>query len=260
MNARSAITTAKVAFNTLPNYYAKNMGCRFSQAATIGRGLETYIPRRRNFATIFCIAVNVETSLDYIELFFRFMSVKLMAELASPCIEELNGGFREHGIGYPFSNGQIIAILEAKRDRSDICQADISQACSYGSLIRPIPPLTIITNGKCWRFFKTIEDSEITSSEVVAESAYRPTVELERYHKEVKNFLGYSKHNLHQFSRWQVKTNIATLLGSQEDISGALLGLALSGELTLGSDARDALLKPTEKLWGTASAILWFCS
>ena len=65
-------------------------------------------------------------------------------------------------------------------------------------------------------------------------------MELDRYHKEVKNFLGYSKHNLHQFSRWQVKTNMATLLGSQEDISGAWLGLALSGELTLGSDAREA--------------------
>lgn len=53
---------------------------------------------------------NVEKALDVVELSFKFIDHFKASEIADGAIEELNNRFKEHGVGYQFTNGQIIRI------------------------------------------------------------------------------------------------------------------------------------------------------
>ena len=63
---------------------------------------------------------DVEKTLDAVELSFRFIDFGTRdhldqygydaSERANDAIEELNNRFKEHGVGYQFTNGQIIRI------------------------------------------------------------------------------------------------------------------------------------------------------
>ena len=56
---------------------------------------------------------DIEKALDPVELSFRIMAhvaVPNAAEAADNAIEELNARFKEHGVGYQFTNGEIIRV------------------------------------------------------------------------------------------------------------------------------------------------------
>jgi AbiJ N-terminal domain 4 len=69
----------------------------------------------------YLLSAGVEDALDLIEVTFRFIDIVLRQldqyerqnyHLAEPdsAIEELNGRFREHGIGYEFTEGEIVRV------------------------------------------------------------------------------------------------------------------------------------------------------
>ena len=56
---------------------------------------------------------DIEKALDPVELSFRIMAhvaVPNAAEAADNAIGELNARFKEHGVGYQFTNGEIIRV------------------------------------------------------------------------------------------------------------------------------------------------------
>lgn len=56
---------------------------------------------------------DIEKALDPVELAFRVMTyiaVPNASEVADNAIEELNSRFKEHGVGYQFTNGEIIRV------------------------------------------------------------------------------------------------------------------------------------------------------
>ena len=74
----------------------------------------------QEFVNFFLRENNIEKVLDTLELSFRFIDGPARewqyanphdaSKIADEAIEELNYRFREHGIGYQFSNGQIIRM------------------------------------------------------------------------------------------------------------------------------------------------------
>ncbi len=53
---------------------------------------------------------NIEKALDAVELSFRYIEHRYVPERADEARKELNQRFKEHGVGYQFTNGQIIRI------------------------------------------------------------------------------------------------------------------------------------------------------
>ncbi len=80
-------------------------------------GERDYIQELANF---FLSEENIERALDAVELSFRvinratrnwnYLRRQNANEIADAAIEELNGRFKEHGVGYQFSDGEIIRI------------------------------------------------------------------------------------------------------------------------------------------------------
>jgi len=80
-------------------------------------GNREYIQELVNF---FLHEENIERALDAVELSFHVIDSATRSwnylrrqnadEIADAAIEELNGRFKEHGVGYQFSNGEIIRI------------------------------------------------------------------------------------------------------------------------------------------------------
>lgn len=80
-------------------------------------GDRDYIEELANF---FLREREIEKALDAVELSFRlidrftrdwnYLHRQDASEVADAAIEELNGRFKEHGVGYQFSNGEIIRI------------------------------------------------------------------------------------------------------------------------------------------------------
>ena len=90
----------------------------FQLAATAARTV--YEDRRYvdEFQTFFLNEKDVEKTLDAVELSFRVIDKRDsryirqydLSKRADDAIEELNYRFREHGVGYQFTNGQIVRI------------------------------------------------------------------------------------------------------------------------------------------------------
>lgn len=84
----------------------------------------SYKDQRENAITelvnFFLNEENVEKALDAVELSFKFIdhftrSYNYLyrnnaSEIADGAIEEINNRFKEHGVGYQFTNGQIVRI------------------------------------------------------------------------------------------------------------------------------------------------------
>ena len=62
------------------------------------------------FFKFFLEEENIEKVLDAVELSFQYIEHHYVQERADDRIKELNQRFKEHGVGYQFTNGQIIRI------------------------------------------------------------------------------------------------------------------------------------------------------
>ena len=72
------------------------------------------------FGDFFLKENDVEKALDAVELSFRVIDLSIrsndpldrhdVSKIANNAIEELNNRFKEHGVGYQFTNGQIVRI------------------------------------------------------------------------------------------------------------------------------------------------------
>ncbi len=73
---------------------------------------ETGYPRNyeQELCNFFLKEENIEKALDAVELSFRYIEHQHVQERADDTIEELNQRFKEHGVGYQFTNRQIIRI------------------------------------------------------------------------------------------------------------------------------------------------------
>lgn len=89
----------------------------FRLPGTRDYGNRDYIEELANF---FLREENVERALDAVELSFRvienltrrwdYLRRQDADEIADAAIEELNGRFKEHGVGYQFSDGEVIRV------------------------------------------------------------------------------------------------------------------------------------------------------
>ena len=64
----------------------------------------------RELFNFFLEEKNIEKALDGVELSFRYIEHQDVQERANDVIEELNQRFKEHGVGYQFTNRQIVRI------------------------------------------------------------------------------------------------------------------------------------------------------
>ena len=97
--------------------------------------------------------------------------------------------------------GKNICVFEVKKDTVKISDDDIKQAVSYSSLIRPMPPFCIVSNGKEFIFVDTISGEEI-EKEAISKyeiNGYKAVLPDEVYYERLKHFVGYSKDNLMRF-------------------------------------------------------------
>lgn len=119
-----------------------------------------------------------------------------------------------------------IFMIEVKNTEVDITYNDIEQAISYASLVRPIAPFALITNGKDTKVYDVIDRKDITNSDIASSSSYwrkglklSVKEELEQRFLALNFFIGYSKGNLEAFSRSQVDSKISSLKGNVEDLT-----------------------------------------
>lgn len=63
---------------------------------------------KKEFFTFFLQANNVENALDAVELSFQVIDE--YSSNSDDAIEELNERFKEHGVGYQFTNGRIVRV------------------------------------------------------------------------------------------------------------------------------------------------------
>src|SRR6185312_5058603 len=92
-----------------------SMSCISDVQLTLRRGL-----CRPSLANFFLHEQDIERSIDVVELSFRvidrvtrdynYLHLQNADALADEAIEELNGRFKEHSVGYQFIDGEIIRV------------------------------------------------------------------------------------------------------------------------------------------------------
>lgn len=114
-------------------------------------------------------------------------------------------------------NQKNLFVIETKSSDTNISQKEIDQACSYARLIHPIAPFFIVTNGKEFKLFYTIEKSEVQKDDFKLRDNYDVKLPDDEYLEALSLFIGYSPDNLKKFCSWQVEEYMSSLKGSETD-------------------------------------------
>ena len=109
-----------------------------------------------------------------------------------------------------------LCIFEIKNDDTKITDDDIQQAVSYARLLDQIAPICVITNGKEWQLVDSITKQN-PDLERIKSGKYEVALPSDGLYEALVHFLGYSEHNILEFCRSQVNSNMVTLKGSHTD-------------------------------------------
>lgn len=115
--------------------------------------------------------------------------------------------------------GKNICVFEVKKDTIKISEDDIMQAVSYASLIRPMPPFCIVSNGIEFVLVDTISRKRIGKEKIgqYKINGYEAVLPDEEYYERLKHFVGYSKDNLMRFCDEMMFHYMSVLKGSKEE-------------------------------------------
>jgi hypothetical protein len=118
-------------------------------------------------------------------------------------------------------NDQNLFVVEIKRDKHKITEADINQAISYSrALVGNIAPFTIVTNGKTIRIFDTITKEDLSGKPISTQSEYWKNgcklsldEDLNIRYQALLSFVSFSNDNFKIFSKEQIKDNLKLVSG-----------------------------------------------
>lgn len=108
-------------------------------------------------------------------------------------------------------------LVEAKRQGEELTTADRDQGISYASLLRPIAPYVLLTNGDDFRLYSTLSKEEVSGAEISPGSDFTVALPQALVEEATSHFLGLSSSNLAAFSSTQVSEEIRPLLGSKSE-------------------------------------------
>ncbi|MCP4548578.1 MAG: hypothetical protein GY835_19150 [bacterium] len=108
-------------------------------------------------------------------------------------------------------------IVEAKREGEELTSDDRDQGISYASLVRPIAPYVLLTNGDDFQLYDTLSKEEVSEDSISPDSDFEIALPTALVEEAANYFLGLSKANLAAFSSCQVDEEIRPLLGSKDE-------------------------------------------
>ena len=108
-------------------------------------------------------------------------------------------------------------LVEAKRQGEELTIDDRDQGISYASLLRPIAPYVLLTNGDDFCLYNTLSKEEVSGAEISPGSDFTIALPQALVEEATSHFLGLSRSNLAAFSRSQVDEEIKPLLGSKSE-------------------------------------------
>lgn len=112
---------------------------------------------------------------------------------------------------------QNLFLVEAKRQGEELTTDDRDQGISYASLLRPIAPYVLLTNGDDFRLYSTLSKKEVSGDEISPGSDFTIALPQALVEEATSYFLGLSRSNLAAFSKSQVSEEIKPLLGSKSE-------------------------------------------
>jgi hypothetical protein len=112
---------------------------------------------------------------------------------------------------------QNLFLVEAKRQGEELTTDDRDQGISYASLLRPIAPYVLLTNGDDFRLYSTLSREEVSGDEISPGSDFTIALPQALVEEATSHFLGLSRSNLAAFSKSQVSEEIKPLLGSKSE-------------------------------------------
>ncbi len=110
-------------------------------------------------------------------------------------------------------------LVEVKAEGKKLTQEDAGQGISYASLIRPLPPFVVLTNGKDWKLYETLTKKEVTKRKISPDSDFKVNLPEGWEAEALKYFLGLSVENLLAFSKAQASEELTELIGSKDNPS-----------------------------------------
>lgn len=120
---------------------------------------------------------------------------------------------------------QNLFVVEVKGPGIQIHQEDVDQAISYASLVRPIAPFVIVTNGAETRVHDTVSGKKLDGTDIGSQSPFWKngcrlslSEELEFRFEALANFIGYSAENLRLFTTSQVAARMRLLKGDAKNL------------------------------------------
>lgn len=111
--------------------------------------------------------------------------------------------------------GRNLAMIEAKADQLELTDADRDQGISYARLTHPITPVTVVTNGRDWRWYDTITKEVIEPADFEFRGL-RPALPDTAYQEALERFVGLDSGNAIRISQAQVATCISPLTAEHQ--------------------------------------------
>jgi hypothetical protein len=108
-------------------------------------------------------------------------------------------------------------LVEVKRQGEELTTDDRDQGISYASLLRPIAPYVLLTNGDDFQLYSTLSKEKVSGDEISPGSDFTIALPQALVEEATSHFLGLSSSNLAAFSSSQVNEEIGPLLGSKSE-------------------------------------------
>jgi Type I restriction enzyme R protein N terminus (HSDR_N) len=115
-------------------------------------------------------------------------------------------------------DGRNLLVIEVKQPGCELTDRDRDQATSYACLVRPIAPLTLVTNGEHYRLFDSVTREEVAQDTPIRDGLGVSLPSAARA-EALEIFLGLSPGNLLTFCRAQAAEQLRSLTGSASDLS-----------------------------------------
>lgn len=113
--------------------------------------------------------------------------------------------------------GENLFIVEAKRKGELLTPDDRDQGLSYASLVRPIAPFVLLTNGDQFLLYSTLTKEEVSEEKIAPDSDFTVSLPANVVEEAISHFLGLSKENLLKFCRLQIESEMKELVGSRSE-------------------------------------------
>lgn len=114
-------------------------------------------------------------------------------------------------------DGRHLFVIEVKNDEKKLTDRDRDQAVQYARMLKPNPPIAIVTNGISSKMFNVLDSREIMAEE----DAHGYALGLEDianiYDNVFKHFISFTSENVKTFCEAQTRKEMKTLVGSRED-------------------------------------------